>query len=410
MLNNLKNCWGDALWRLSFSGVAILGFAMASLSPYHSIIGIERFGLSELEFAVVTIISAIASAFASMAIGVYSDQTCHYKEVMMASLLIGALTNLGLYVFASKWMFMIAFMIFIPIASTAFSQFFGLAKLAANKNSRIEPNFSASCVRAAYAGAYAVTPPIWAMLVLNGADLLMIFGASAVINLVMTVIVFVSWPEEHKQQSEPIKRDGLKLALAELANAPLAVRLFLVTIAGALANFNSLVMGLIVLNDLGGTEVHVGWFAGIVALIEIPVMLYCATALRYLSKAALIMIGVVLSGIYLSAFSFLPSVDYLWWLILPASVGGGLFIPLVIGYIQDLLSERPGTGGALVSLANIGGYFFAALVFGICTQFASYSNTAMIGAALSVLAAIALVLVDGRFFARTEPALQRQEH
>ena len=61
MLNSARNCFSNGLWKLSFIGILMLGFAVASLAPYRSIIGIERLGLSEIEFALYTTISAIAT-------------------------------------------------------------------------------------------------------------------------------------------------------------------------------------------------------------------------------------------------------------------------------------------------------------------------------------------------------------
>ena len=90
----------------------------------------------------------------------------------------------------------------------------------------------------------------------------------------------------------------------------------------------------------------------------------------------------------------MSSTQYLWWLIIPASVGGGIFIALVIGYVQDLVSDMPGIGGALISIANIGGHMFTALIFGVCASFATYSVTAMVGATCAVLASVLLVVLD----------------
>lgn len=84
MINSARNCFSNGLWKLSFIGILMLGFAVASLAPYRSIIGIERLGLSEIEFALYTTISAIATIFVSIAIGIFTDQTGRYKDVLIA--------------------------------------------------------------------------------------------------------------------------------------------------------------------------------------------------------------------------------------------------------------------------------------------------------------------------------------
>lgn len=395
MLNDIKNCWNDRLWRLSFLGIIILGFAVASIAPYRSIIGIERLGLSELEFALVSTLSAIFTVFASMAVGIYSDQTGRYRDVLLGSLFVGIIGNAVLFAFPTKWVFMLTLVLFFPIATTGFTQFFALAKLAANKNKTLNGDFSSSSIRAAFAGAYAVMPPIWAILVINGVDLLAIYGVSAVINFIMLIMVYLKWPKEHAAPKERGERVGFFIAMKELTNGPLTSRLILIAIVGSVTKLNNTVMGLIILNDLGGTEADVGWFAGAAALIEVPAMLFSVAALKYFTKSAFILIGVITYSLYLGAYAFLPSVDYLWWLALPAGIGGGIFIALVIGYVQDLLSDKPGTGGALISFTNIGGHIITSIIFGVCTTFTGYAETAMIGAGIAVLAGVILVVIDG---------------
>lgn len=395
MLSPARSCFADRLWSLSFVGTVLLGFAVASVAPYRSIIAIERLGLSEFEFAFLTAISAICTVFVSMMIGIFTDKTGRYKDVLICSLAIGCVGNGLLFLLPTKLMFMIAMIAFFPIAATGISQFFALAKLAVNRSDKIDGNFSAAAVRAAFAGAYAVTPPIWALLILRGADLLVIFGVTAIINLVVIAVIYLKWPHQENTAQEQAERVGFSTTLKGLVNGPLAARLILIMIVGSLTNLNSTLVGLIILNDLGGAEVDVGWFAGSVALCEIPIMLLSASALRVVTKPTLIFIGVAIFGIYLGTFQFLSSTDFLWWLVIPASLGGGIFMALIIGYIQELVSDKPGTGGALISISNIGGHVFTALVFGICTSFFDYATTASIGALCAIAASFALVVLDG---------------
>lgn len=396
MLVTAHKCFSNQLWRLSFVGIGLLGFAVASVAPYRSIIGIERLGLSEFEFAFYITISAIGTIFASMAIGVFTDQTHRYKDVLMGSLLIGCVGNAMLFVWQTKIVFIVALVIFFPIAATGISQLFALAKLAVNRSQNMDGDFSAAAIRAAFAGAYAVTPPIWAILILQGTDLLTIYGATAVVNLLMLVLVYLKFPQQDEKPPKTDPKIGFCSALSELANMSLAIRLVLISIIGSLTSLNSTLVGLIILNDIDGTEIDVGWIAGSIALCEIPIMVLSASLVKYTSKPVLIFIGVGMFAIYLGAFQFLSSTEYLWCLVIPASLGGGIFIPLVIGYVQELVIDKPGTGGALISITNIAGHIFTALIFGVCSVFFSYSITAFIGATCAIAASLSLILVDRR--------------
>lgn len=407
MLDMFKTSWNDKLWRLSLFCILLWGIAIAGFIPYHSIIAIELLGFSEFEFAAITIISALVSMAVSVLVGVYTDQTNRYREVLMVSLAVGTLGTFFMFLMPVQWVFIVVHVMFLPLAGSAFTQFFALAKLAANKNPELDPDFSSSAIRAAFAGIYAFAPPIWGILVVNGVELFTIYGASAFFNLLTLAFVMWQWPKNQKTEESKAPKVSFFKALTNLASPKLSSRLALIGIITSSTMLYNMVLGLIILNQLGGTAVQIGWFAGVVALIEVPVMLFGSKMLRYVTKPGYLLIGMVFYAAFLGGFSILPSIDYLWWLLIPAALGAGILLTMTIGYVQDLVSDRPGAGGALIAITNVGGKLVASSVFAYGAAVTDYIGTAMIGGGIALLAGLVLVMIDGGKILRDERLLAK---
>jgi MFS transporter, SET family, sugar efflux transporter len=82
--------------------------------------------------------------------------------------------------------------------------------------------------------------------------------------------------------------------------------------------------------------------------------------------------------------------------VLPAAIGGAVILTVPIAYLQDLLSERPGAGAALMSLQRLTGDVMAALCFALGTVISGYGVVAFLGVAVSIFGAVALFCADRR--------------
>lgn len=394
MFKTISICWNDKLWRLSFSCILFMGVVVASLMPYMSIIGIERLGFSDAAYAIVTIGGALMSLVASVLVGIYTDQTGKYREMLIISIVIGFFGSVAMYILPEKGTFILVHVLMLPLASTAFTQYFALGQLAANRNPEINRDFSSSAIRAAFSLSFALTPPVWAFFIAGGMDLFIIYAVMAVLNVFVLVLVLSSWPKNQKPDSSEKSGITFFAALRELTALPVVIRVLAISAIVGAINLYNIVLGLIIINNLGGAEEQAGLFAGGVALIEVPIMLASSVVLRYVSKSALIGLGALIYVGFLIPFGTMNSMAATWWLMLPAGIGAGILLSVTIGYMQDMMTHRPGAGGALVSVSHFSATIFASGVFAFGTSFTDYVGTAWIGAGCTIVGAILLMGFD----------------
>lgn len=394
MFKTISVCWNDKLWRLSFSCILFMGVIVASLMPYLSIIGIERLGFSDANYAIITIGGALMSLVASVLVGIYTDQTGKYREMLIIAIVLGFFGSIAMYLLPEKGTFILVHALMLPLAWTSFTQYFALGQLAANRNPGIDRDFSSSAIRAAFSLSFALTPPLWSFFIAKGMDLFIIYAVMAVLNIFVLALVFSSWPKDQKAASE--EKSGITFfqALRELTALPVIIRVFAISAIMGAVNLYNIVFGLIIINNLGGIEAQAGLFAGGVALIEVPIMLASSVFLRYISKSALIGVGALIYVGFLIPFGTMGSMATAWWLMLPAGIGAGILLSVTIGYMQDMMTHRPGAGGALVSVSHFSATIFASGVFAFGTSFTDYVGTSWIGAALAIFAAILLMSFD----------------
>jgi SET family sugar efflux transporter-like MFS transporter len=104
----------------------------------------------------------------------------------------------------------------------------------------------------------------------------------------------------------------------------------------------------------------------------------------------------VLYSLHVALLPVLAGSALVWLLVLPAAAGGAVILTVPIAYMQDLLSDRPGAGAALMSLQRLTGDIIAALCFAPGTALSGYGAVALLGAVVSIFGAAALIWADRR--------------
>lgn len=253
-----------------------------------------------------------------------------------------------------------------------------------------------SIVRAGFAGSFAITPPIWAILMSKGVELLSVYAYVAVIQIAILILVLTSWPKKHPEQDSEKSGIGFLASVRELANISIFIRLFLVaTMIGANMLYN-IILGLLVINTMNGSEADVGWFAGGVALLEVPIMLLGAVFLKHFTRTQLMFIGMIIYTAFLIGLGTITDMSLAWFLIIPAGIGAGIILSIPLAYIQDLKADRPGAGSSLISIAQVMGMIIASGVFAAGSAITDYQGVAFIGAAMGFGAALILLIIDKR--------------
>ena len=404
MLAILATSWNDRLLRLSFLSVMLMGVAVASLTPFLSVIGIEILGFSPAAFALITTAGALISVAASVLVGIFSDQTGRYREVLLFCNGAGIAGAVAMFLAPAQVVFILAHVVLFPLGAATFTQYFAMARLAAGRNPALDQDVSLSMIRAAFSGAFGLTPPVLAIGIAAGMPLLSVYGVVAVINLVVFALVFRNWPQDETAFSQ---RSGIGFfrALAELSHPQVLIRLLLVATVLAVNTLYNILLGLLILNTLGGTEADVGWFAGGVALVEVPVMLGAAMVLRHVTRSGMILIGAVIYAGFLAGLAAMPDMQSAWVMIIPGGISAGIILSVSVGYVQELVAARPGAGSSLVSVAHFTGTMIASAILAAAVQVTDFQGTAWIGALLGLLAGCLLFLLDGAVLRKPAPVV-----
>lgn len=394
MLKAIANSWNDRLLRLSFLCIALMGVAVAAISPFQSVIGIEYLGFSRGAYALITTIGALFSVVASVAVGIYTDQSGRYRDILARCNVVGILAGACVFFLPSKATFILAHVVLFPIGATTFTQYFAMASLAANNNAKLDKDLSLSLVRAAFAGAFGLTPPVLAIAVASGMELMSVYGFAAAVNVIVLLLVLRTWPTA---QTALNQKSGIGFfeSLKELSSGGVLIRLILIAVIIGVNALYNILLGLLILNNLGGAESDVGWFAGGVALVEAPVMLIVAMMLRHVTRSSVILTGCIIYCGFLAIFAGLPNIETAWIMIIPGGIGAGILLSVTVGYVQDLVASRPGAGSSLVAVSHFGGTMFASAIFAGGAIFTDYQGTAWLGSAIGVCAGIILFVIDG---------------
>lgn len=401
-----KTMLNDKLLQVALIGVVLMAIGVASVQPFQSIIGIERIGFSDAAFALIITCGAAISVAASVTAGIYTDQTGKFRTALQCALLIGMSGGLFMFFAPSKVAFIIVHVILFPAGATAFTQYFAIATVAANENPALNRASTTAFVRAAFSAAFALTPLAWGYALAKGVDLLTAYAIVAAANLIAFIVISRLWSSSRRLEVTGTSGKGFFASLSELTDRGLLVRLALICVISASNAFYNILLGLLILNNLGGAEPDVAVFAGVIAFIEIPVMILIVRCLNYVSQSFLIMVGVFIYGGFLAVLGLLPSMTFAWWLTVPAGIGAGILLSIPIGYIQGLLADRAGAGSALLSVNHFGGMIFASTVFALGTSFTGYDGVAIIGSSLAITASIALYVLDRRKLVRIKAAVQ----
>jgi MFS transporter, SET family, sugar efflux transporter len=384
---------------LSLVALAFLthGAFAASLVPYRSLLAVEWFGFSNGTFALVHAAGSTLSLVCAIGVGILTDRTGRRRNAARLAALAGA-GGAALVFFAdARWAFVVAHVLLMPVGMTLFSQLFTLARLGASTHPAEDRAAIQSAIRAIFAVPFVAILPIWSVILSTGAPLLWIYAACAVAETLTLAIFVLAWPRDGRTRwADP--KSGLRIgaALKELAEPRVMARTGL--LAGVLSGVQMyLILAGLILTGIDGRDAgDVAIFAGAVAGLEIPFMLAMGAPLRRLGPVRLIAAAAAIYAAFLALFPLLGPFPAVWVLPLVAASAAAVILTVPLHYLQDLMADRPGAGGSLIALCNLGAQLLGAAVFALGSWAGGYEAAAWIGAAVVAGGGLGLAALDRR--------------
>src|SRR5262249_10612159 len=150
--------------------------------------------------------------------------------------------------------------------------------------------------------------------------LIWIYLVSAVICLICFAMPFLFWPE-------PVGEDAMQTGLSFLASFReilepcVLVRLGVMGMILGAQRLYMMLFGLLIIHSVHGWESDVGKFAGLVALLEVPFMMFIGVALRWASKTIVLAVGSIVFSLFLFALGEAGSIKMVYFLTIPGAFG-----------------------------------------------------------------------------------------
>lgn len=395
MIHNLRQYFANPVLRMVFWATVLSGAMAAPIGTYQSLIAIEKIGVSDGQFAAILVVGLCVGTLASLWIGVATDQHPWRRRAGLAVAVALTLGNTLMWLAPSPMMFLVVHGFLLSLLVTLFGQLFAVARLAASNLPPADRDAVVANVRAFFAVPFIIVLPVWGWLVGGGASMLSVYGAGAVLGLMMVVVMYRGWPDDRVAPWED-RKSGLTLrgSLAEIADPAVIVRVGLIGMIHIGASTSGIVLGLIFARADGQGAGDVAMFFGAFVAIEFAVMMMIGSLRARWRRLHIITMGVILYAVYLVGLPLLAGSPLVWLLIVPAGAGGAMIYALAVGYLQDLLGTRAGAGSSLIALQRAFSEGAGAAIFALGTWAYGYAIVPAIAAALSIFAMVAIIRLD----------------
>lgn len=389
-MKGVRAILADPVLRLAVLALFLYGAGIASVAPYQSLVALGRLGLSEQAYSVVLIAGSLSAVAGALGVGLIGDRLNRRRSVAMMSAAVWAAGAAAIWLSATPAAFVFGHVLLLPLGGTLFGQIFVLARLAAADHPLRDDIMAA--VRAIFALPFILILPLWSIAVAGGVSLLAVYAFCAVTGLGALAAIALGWPRDDSLPPVTVRTD-FGSAFRALVQGSVLARLVALSFAKCSVLLYMVLLGPLLTGE-GRPEAQVALFAGLVAGFEIPVMLGVGPALRRLGRSRLILAGTLLHGGFLLGLPLLAAHPALWALTLPAALGAGVTLSLPISYVQEMMADRPGAGGALIAVNQFLAGVVMSGVFALGTALGGFGLTAVLGAAAVVAGGIAIMILD----------------
>lgn len=383
----------DPQLRIILLCVLLTSAMMSATAPYVSLVGITELALSPSAFSVILVASSGVTVGIAVLAGALSDVVRNRVSVAVSLCLLGALGYGSVFLLRSATAFAIATVLLIPFSAAVYSQFFALLRSVPQSGAELDS--TTSVVRAFFALPWIIVPPLVAAFLLLFPGETNIYGISALFAVLCALALlplFRKLPATSGNGDTAVKRfvDGLR----RLKNVSVAARVLVLGLIYGAHKLHSSILALVVVQNTGGSIEDVGRIAGLTALLEVPMILIWGWAVPRMGKSASVALGGAVFGIYLAALWLATDTFQIFLLVPINACGSAAILSVILVYVQDLLPDNPGLGTSLMTVTSFIGSAFAGLVFGILGHDGAYHDLAPVGAAMALVGAITLWLVD----------------
>ena len=362
----------DPVLRTAAMVMFLYGAALCAMGAYLSTLGIKVFGLGEAGYAAVLVCATMLTVTTSVLLGIRADQTARRRGIMLWSV---ALTFAGFSLMVAlpgPLTFVLAHALILPLGGAIWGQVFATARQASARYDMVMRDSIMAVIRAIFALPFVIVLPLWSFAVLAGVSVTWVYPVAALLTGTIALLCWRHWPRDGQLGEDRASGLSLRAALAELADGRVSLRLVALGAMNAPMTVYLVIAGLVFSETTGRGVADTAVYVGLIAGLEVPVMLLMPRLTRGMSRNLLMLLGVAVYGVHVTLLPWIAGSPWVWALVIPGAVGGAVVLLIPMAYVQDLLADRPGTGAALMALQRVIGEVLAALCFVIGTSLAGY--------------------------------------
>lgn len=396
MLIPLKLIFGSPTLRMIAVSMILVGAINASMFPYQSLIAIQRIGISDNHYALLLTFASALAVTTTVAAGIITDQRANRRQIALLSAATSAVGPALMLAAPSPLTLILCHAILLPVAGVLYSQLFALARLACTDHLPHRDPILAT-IRAGLSLTFVVVLPLWSIAFGYGVDVMNVYALATLAGLALLFVIYRHWPHDGKTEWADAP-SGLSFlqSLREIAHGPVLSRLALLGITLSGPALYMVLLSLVFAATPGRSTGDVALFVGLVAGWEVPFMLALPLVTHRFRRTTLIAVGAALYATYLALMPILAPYAAVWVLPLLAGFAGGAILTLPVAYLQDLMSQRPGTGASLIALQKVTSDTTCAIIFATGTWAGGYAHAATLGAMVMLISVTTLLIVDHR--------------
>lgn len=369
------------------------GTTGAATTPYMAVVGIREFGLSDFNYSILMLLSALVNVASSVLAGSVADRFGNFRGPMLGAAAFGMAGFASIYLAPSAGLFVCMMLSAIPIHNSLNSLIFAQSRAAATGLSVRELISLTSFIRSLISLAWVIVPGTVGYFLADGGSMLPIFLLASLASTSSFLLIQFFLPGPHRTATPP-PAFALAGSFRLLASRSLLVRMLALALLMSTLSLNGAVLPLIVTGQAGGRSADVGVIVGIVAFLEIGFMILWGRLTRLISPIVAILIGGSMYSVYLALLGFAPTVHYVYALTLLSGCGGAAIISLPLSYMQNLIADRAGLGSSLIAVNVFMSACLSSTIFAIGTAVSDYSGTAIMGACAALVGGVLMAVLD----------------
>lgn len=392
LVDTLKIIRNNREFSVLFFCNLLAGVAYSFVGPFMSMFGTREVGMNPLTFSLYMTISTLGAIVLSTILSRWSDTLLSRKTVLLIGSWCGVVGYLGHAWVRDVLGLTLIGVIFLGTAAVTFSQLFAHAReiIVRSEMPASETPFFMNIFRLAFAISWTVGPAIAAWVMIQwGFEGTFTVAAGFFALLALTIHLFVPAMPPSEQTREAARQMSLRKALGDgrLLAHFLAFVLFFSCSTMAMMN-----LPLLILNELGGNESHVGIAYSLAPVFEIPFMFYLGVVASRMDHSHMIRMSLLLAVAYYALLSLTRAP----WHVFPLQALSAAIVAVTAGvaitFFQNFLPDQPGTATNIYSSASRLGSLLGYLLFGALVSKVGHRGLFALCAAFSSVAFFILQL------------------